>query len=292
MKWKLELRVLGSMLRSDGNTWDDLDHMQIQADKCWYKLALDLCDKAAARSKKFRAWQAGPEASFIFNSCMWALCWDTLRKARTWENKRCSQMLRLRRRPEEGYKMHKQRVSHTIDLISRSLGFSRIEEVLLQRLWRWAATICKASQWWLMPIVALMRERDDGWWEWQKLVDTACRREERQTRRGTFARWEALFSSTWGVEWRCRLGQILQRQPEVQKCKRRIDSQHSLAYAPSHPCLRKQQRADRAAGAATTCTGHETERAGQYQRRGGQAAVGEDKFRRWSLYVCRQSSSE
>ena len=199
-----EMRVLGALVTANASTRVAQEHRFAVGDALFHKHHAVLTGPGTL-SDTLTAWSSAPASAAIFASESWHLCREVLHFTRRWEVAHVRQILKLRRRPDEGQAAFNQRTAHSIYGWFRKCGVMMMHHRVLQSVFRsaWRERMVVFTDG-AAPLDWARRFRDVPYW----LVCTVLPRERRaaehvtQRRQGHRIAWEDVFVSVWGPDWR------------------------------------------------------------------------------------------
>ena len=178
------------------NSWHA--HRKVRLDK----LCLPL-------GRRIRAWHDSPSMVAAYNADTWHITAQLLRELRTWELKMLRRMLKLQRRPDEGYVQYNMRTAATIEKWFRTAHVPtlpmRVLKTVFKAAWRDDAFKLDCGD---APLRDARDYRSALWWQTHCYFAPPCRRKQMRTshqRAGMpKTKWEQLFVEVWGIHWRSR----------------------------------------------------------------------------------------
>ena len=136
-----------------------------------------LQNRALPLGKRLRAWRDSPASVASYNAETWHVSAHSLADLRTWELKMLRRMLKLRRRPEEGYMQYNQRTAACIHKwCSRSnvvLLYARVVKAVYKAAWTDNAFTLDSGA---SPLKSVRQYRSAEWWQTHVFITTQAKR--------------------------------------------------------------------------------------------------------------------
>ena len=199
-----EMVVLGNLVDIKGSTRRSLDHRFLKAEGCYWA-NLPALRGPGDVPDKLRSWQSGPATSAAHGASTWHLCQTTLHEIKRWEFQWLRNILRLRRRPDEGCLEYNARTSRLIVPWFHRYGVRMLHHRVLRMVFQsaWREKHHPDSEF-VKHFGALRMYHSREWWDGARQIPWKWRRVNNAAQSVVShpVEWEDVFCEVYGAQWR------------------------------------------------------------------------------------------
>ena len=206
---KNQILLLGDYLDARGSTSTSVQYSMGKAETLYFKYQDVLRNKTLPVAKRLAGWRDSAGGSVAYNADTWHITAGLLSDLRTWELQFLRRVLRLRRKPNEGFMEYNQRTAIIIRRWQQEYNitmlYDRVLKAVYKAAWKGNKGVLDYGE---NPLNFARDYRNAAWWETLQVTSSQSKRRRLNLSHGRSgqqcASWENPFVKAWGSHWRAR----------------------------------------------------------------------------------------